>query len=54
LERDRVITVMGMELRVQSFETDVTGMVAAQGGPLARCVGIADTSLSLSLSLYSG
>jgi hypothetical protein len=31
--------------------TSVTGMVAAEGLPLARCVGIADTSLSLSLSL---
>jgi hypothetical protein len=51
LERDRVETVKGMELRVKSFETDVMGMVAAQGSPVCRCVGIADTSLSLSLSL---
>jgi hypothetical protein len=34
--------------------TDVMGMAVAEGSPLARCVGIADTSLSLSLSLYSG
>jgi hypothetical protein len=31
--------------------TNVTGMAVAEGLPLARCVGIADTSLSLSLSL---
>jgi hypothetical protein len=31
--------------------TDVMGMAAAEGSPVCRCVGIADTSLSLSLSL---
>jgi hypothetical protein len=32
--------------------TDVMGVVAAQGSPVARCVSVADTSLSLSLSLF--
>jgi hypothetical protein len=51
LERDRVETVMGMELRVESLETDVMRMVAAQSGLVTRCASFADASLSLSLSL---
>jgi hypothetical protein len=38
--------------RVSPTGTDVMGMVAAEGLPVCRCVGIADTSLSLSLSLF--
>jgi hypothetical protein len=32
--------------------TDVLGNVACPEGPVARCVSVADTSLSLSLSLH--
>jgi hypothetical protein len=31
--------------------TDVTGVVVRPTGPITRCVSLADTSLSLSLSL---
>jgi hypothetical protein len=37
--------------RVSSLGTDVPGVYGAQNGPVARCVSVADTSLSLSLSL---
>jgi hypothetical protein len=37
--------------RVSPKGTDVMGMVAAQGLPLGRCLGVAESSLSLSLSL---
>jgi hypothetical protein len=40
--------------RVSPTGTDVTGIVVRPAGAVCRCVGIADTSLSLSLSLYSG
>jgi hypothetical protein len=36
---------------VSSQGTYATGTVATQSGATTRCVGIADTSLSLSLSL---
>ena len=36
--------------RVSPKGTDVMGMVAAQGLPLGRCLGVAESSLSLSLS----
>jgi hypothetical protein len=35
--------------RVSPKGTDVMGMVAAQGLPLGRCLGVAESSLSLSL-----
>jgi hypothetical protein len=37
--------------RVSPLGTDVMGMVAAEGSPLGRCLGVAESSLSLSLSL---
>jgi hypothetical protein len=40
-------------LRVSPIGTDVTGIVVRPAGRITRCVGIADTSLSLSLSLCS-
>jgi hypothetical protein len=36
---------------VKSFRTDVTGVVVRSSEPITRCVSVADTSLSLSLSL---
>src|ERR1039457_6499006 len=39
--------------RVSPKGTDVMGMVAAQGLPLGRCLGVAESSLSLSLSLLT-
>ena len=41
----------GNGAHVQSHETDVRGIAARQNGVVARCVSVADTSLSLSLSL---
>jgi hypothetical protein len=39
--------------RVSPIGTDVTGIVVRPAGAVCRCVSAADTSLSLSLSLYS-
>jgi hypothetical protein len=41
----------GAVLRVSLGETYVMGMVGPPDGGIARCNGIADASLSLSLSL---
>jgi hypothetical protein len=41
----------GNEVRVKSHETDVMGSRCAQMRGVVRCVSVADTSLSLSLSL---
>ena len=43
--------MMRGRVRVSPVRTDVVGIVACSGGPVARCVSVADTSLSLSLSL---
>jgi hypothetical protein len=40
--------------RVSPTGMDVTGVVVRPVGAITRCVSVADTSLSLSLSLYSG
>jgi AcrR family transcriptional regulator len=40
-------------VRVSPYGTGVVGVVARSEGPVARCVSVADTSLSLSLSLCS-
>jgi hypothetical protein len=37
--------------RVSPTGTDVMGVVVRPGGAITRCVSLADTSLSLSLSL---
>jgi hypothetical protein len=49
-ERDRIEMMRGC-FRVSPNGTDVMGLVAAREGSVARCVSVADTSLSLSLSL---
>jgi hypothetical protein len=41
----------GNGIHVESFETDVMGIFARPEGVVTRCVSVADTSLSLSLSL---
>jgi hypothetical protein len=49
-ERGRVVMKRGC-VRVSPSGTDVMGIVACSEEPVARCVSVADTSLSLSLSL---
>jgi hypothetical protein len=51
-ERENRSLLMRGCFRVSSLGTDVPGVYGAQDGPVARCVSVADTSLSLSLSLF--
>jgi hypothetical protein len=53
LGEGRVAMMRGC-FHVSSLGTDVPGIYGAQCGPVARCVSVADTSLSLSLSLFTG
>jgi hypothetical protein len=53
-ERDRIVIFEGEGFRVSSSGTGVAGAVALPAGGVARCIGIADASLSLSLSLVGG
>jgi hypothetical protein len=53
-ERDRILIVEGEGFRVGSLGTDVSRVVVPARSGVARCVGIADASLSLSLSLVLG
>jgi hypothetical protein len=50
-ERNRVRDLRGVVFRVSSNENIVIGVAAGPVGAVARCIGIADASLSLSLSL---
>jgi hypothetical protein len=49
----QIVSFEGEEFRVSSLRTGVSGVVASLLRGVTRCVGIADASLSLSLSLWS-
>jgi hypothetical protein len=53
-EAGAIETCEGVVFRVSSLGTYVSGVVGLAGRALARCLGIAEASLSLSLSLTLG